>query len=196
LVAVAGTSWQKGCLAETETRAGGTASRVDDLGPWIRKQILSAQPYDAWPDSTRRAAVAGVAVPPGDDPNPHLGGPIAEDFAYPGAAAILADQNVELISGDGHLLLVDCATPVDGDIGLLKVWTTDSTIGPDGLGRLCFRITAPARTETPARGRQAAERRPAWFCPRRVGPAGAGRRPGRTAPAPRRPWRRQPGRDR
>ncbi|NUO59721.1 MAG: trypsin-like serine protease [Hamadaea sp.] len=61
---------------------------------------------------------------------------------YPGAAEILAAHNVRLISGDGHILLADCATPAQGDIGLVKVWTTDETIGADGLGRVCFRVTA------------------------------------------------------
>ncbi|WP_345570272.1 FG-GAP-like repeat-containing protein [Nonomuraea rosea] len=61
---------------------------------------------------------------------------------YPGAAEILAAQNVRLISGDGHILLADCATPAQGDIGLLKVWTTDEAIGADGIGRVCFQVTA------------------------------------------------------
>jgi hypothetical protein len=68
---------------------------------------------------------------------------IVEDFSYPGAEQILAEQNVRLISGDGHILLVDCATPPEGDIGLLKVWTTDEQIGADGIGRICFKVTAP-----------------------------------------------------
>ncbi|WP_233512241.1 hypothetical protein [Micromonospora deserti] len=67
---------------------------------------------------------------------------IVEDFSYPGAAQILAQQNVKLISGDGHILLADCATPPEGDIGLLKVWTTDEQIGADGIGRVCFKVTA------------------------------------------------------
>ncbi|MEV0388216.1 FG-GAP-like repeat-containing protein [Nonomuraea sp. NPDC050643] len=61
---------------------------------------------------------------------------------YPGAAEILAAQNVRLISGDGHILLADCATPAQGDIGLLKVWTTDEAIGADGIGRVCFQVTS------------------------------------------------------
>lgn len=61
---------------------------------------------------------------------------------YPGAAEILAEHNVRLISGDGHVLLADCATPPQGDIGLLKIWTTDESIGDDGIGRVCFQVTA------------------------------------------------------
>ncbi|MEV4474136.1 FG-GAP-like repeat-containing protein [Nonomuraea sp. NPDC049504] len=62
---------------------------------------------------------------------------------YPGAAEILEAQNVRLISGDGHIVLADCATPPEGDIGLLKIWTTDEAIGSDGIGRVCFRVTGP-----------------------------------------------------
>jgi hypothetical protein len=65
-----------------------------------------------------------------------------ERFAYPGAADILATANVRLGTGDGHIVFADCATPPVGDIGLLKVYTTDETIGPDGIGRVCFKVTA------------------------------------------------------
>ncbi|MFJ1763951.1 FG-GAP-like repeat-containing protein [Amycolatopsis sp. NPDC088138] len=41
LFGVAGTSWQHGCFAETETRQGTTAPRVDDLNAWIRGQVLA-----------------------------------------------------------------------------------------------------------------------------------------------------------
>ncbi|MGW3993455.1 tachylectin-related carbohydrate-binding protein [Amycolatopsis sp. NPDC004772] len=36
LVALSSTSWQHGCLDVTETRSGGTETRVDDLAGWIR----------------------------------------------------------------------------------------------------------------------------------------------------------------
>lgn len=68
---------------------------------------------------------------------------IVEDFSYPGAAEILAEQKVKLISGDGHILIADCATPPVNNIGLLKVYTTDETIGADGVGRVCFKVTGP-----------------------------------------------------
>jgi V8-like Glu-specific endopeptidase len=37
---VVSASWQHGCLAETETRQGTTATRVDDLSGWIRGQAI------------------------------------------------------------------------------------------------------------------------------------------------------------
>ncbi|KDN20889.1 tachylectin-related carbohydrate-binding protein [Amycolatopsis rifamycinica] len=40
LVALSSTSWQHGCLDVTETRSGGTETRVDDLGEWIRQQTV------------------------------------------------------------------------------------------------------------------------------------------------------------
>ncbi|MEU9824178.1 trypsin-like serine protease [Micromonospora chersina] len=43
LVAISNTSWQKGCLAETETRDGATLTRVDDLGAWVREQTADVQ---------------------------------------------------------------------------------------------------------------------------------------------------------
>ncbi|WFE53165.1 trypsin-like serine protease [Micromonospora sp. WMMD1155] len=65
-----------------------------------------------------------------------------DDSLYPGADEILAEQNVRLIAGDGHIILADCASPPTGDIGLLKIYTTDETIGADGIGRACFKVTA------------------------------------------------------
>jgi hypothetical protein len=87
------------------------------------------------------AALIGFAAVPAlaDDAD----GPasLVEDYAYPGAAEILAQQNVKVISGDGHILVADCATPPVSNIGLLKVYTTDETIGADGIGRVCFKVT-------------------------------------------------------
>ena len=74
------------------------------------------------------------------DPPPDDAGSIVEDYSYPGAAAILETQHVKLIAGDGHILLADCTTPPSGDIGLIKVHTTEE-IGPDNQGLICFKVT-------------------------------------------------------
>jgi hypothetical protein len=71
---------------------------------------------------------------------PDAGPSIVEDGAYPGAAAIEADQHIRLISGDGHIMLADCATPPVNNVSVLKVYTTEE-IGPDGLGLICFKLT-------------------------------------------------------
>ena len=64
---------------------------------------------------------------------------IVEDYAYPGADQILHDINVRLVSGDGHIVLADCATqPVD-NVGVIKVYTTEQ-LGPGGLGLVCFKV--------------------------------------------------------
>ncbi|GID29727.1 uncharacterized protein DUF1080 [Paractinoplanes brasiliensis] len=83
--------------------------------------------------------MVGAATAEAADGQPVL----ADDLPYPGAAQILAEQNVRLIAGDGHIRLVSCATPVSGDIGLVKVYTTDEAIGADGIGRVCFRVSGP-----------------------------------------------------
>jgi hypothetical protein len=85
-------------------------------------------------------SVAGGGVPAYADPVAVSS--LVDDGVYPGAAQILAEQNVRLLAGDGHITLADCATPPVGDIGLLKVYTTDDTIGSDGIGRVCFKVTA------------------------------------------------------
>ncbi|MET7819132.1 hypothetical protein OHQ88_29470 [Micromonospora zamorensis] len=88
------------------------------------------------------ATFAGVALAANDDsPTDTNGGSIVEDFKYPGAAAILAAQNIELISGDGHIVLADCGTPVSNNIGVIKVWTTEP-IGQASDGLVCFKALA------------------------------------------------------
>jgi hypothetical protein len=65
--------------------------------------------------------------------------PIVENYAYPGAASIEAQYHVTLISGDGHIVFADCATPPTGNVGVLKVHSTEN-VGTDGL--VCFKILA------------------------------------------------------
>jgi hypothetical protein len=47
---------------------------------------------------------------------------IVEDYSYPGAADIL---NVKLISGDGHIMLGDCAQPVVTGKGRIAIRTQE-----------------------------------------------------------------------
>ncbi|GHG00159.1 MULTISPECIES: S1 family peptidase [Amycolatopsis] len=69
---------------------------------------------------------------------------LVEDYAYPGAATIQATYNVTLISGDGNLVFADCATPPEGNIGLLRVRTSNTSAGASG--RICFKIlSTPAQ---------------------------------------------------
>jgi hypothetical protein len=79
--------------------------------------------------------VSGVL--PAQDP----GRSLVEEGAYPDAAEISSAQHIELISGDGHILLADCATPPVNNVGVLKVYTTD-VIPSNDDGVFCFHVTA------------------------------------------------------
>ncbi|MEU3984157.1 hypothetical protein AB0F77_29465 [Streptomyces sp. NPDC026672] len=60
-----------------------------------------------------------------------------ETFSYPGAAAILASDGIQLKKGDGHILLVPCDNAADQ----IRVYVVaDSTAGRDG--DYCFKATA------------------------------------------------------
>lgn len=67
------------------------------------------------------SAVASVA---GEQP-----GYAVEDFNYPQADKILAEQGITLKRGDGHIVLATC-----GDPTLLEVWSRSKQ-------RICFRAT-------------------------------------------------------
>ncbi|MFE2044344.1 hypothetical protein ACFXAZ_26155 [Streptomyces sp. NPDC059477] len=53
-----------------------------------------------------------------------------EDFAYPGADTILAEQNILLQRGDGHITLADCA----GGTGLIQI------LAREHADPICFRV--------------------------------------------------------
>ncbi|MDX3458961.1 hypothetical protein PV396_44790 [Streptomyces sp. ME02-8801-2C] len=53
-----------------------------------------------------------------------------ETFDYPNADKILAEQNIVLKRGDGHITLVDCASGT----GLLEVWAREKA------DRICFKV--------------------------------------------------------
>ncbi|WP_330290194.1 hypothetical protein [Streptomyces sp. NBC_00576] len=53
-----------------------------------------------------------------------------ETFDYPNADKILAEQNIVLKRGDGHITLADCAS----GSGLLEVWAREKT------DRICFAV--------------------------------------------------------
>ncbi|MGZ3115463.1 hypothetical protein [Streptomyces sp. H62] len=57
-----------------------------------------------------------------------------EDFNYPGADRILAEQNILLKRGDGHITLVDCASGT----GFIEV------LARERAGKVCFKVTGDA----------------------------------------------------
>ncbi|WP_449349135.1 hypothetical protein [Streptomyces shaanxiensis] len=77
--------------------------------------------------------MAGTPAPTGDastavaDEAP---GYAVEDYDYPGADKVLAEQGITLKRGDGHIVLADCASQT----GLLEVWARSQD-------RICFRVT-------------------------------------------------------
>ncbi|MFB7352922.1 hypothetical protein [Streptomyces gardneri] len=52
-----------------------------------------------------------------------------EDFAYPNADRILAERNIVLKRGDGHIVLADC-----GATGLIEVWSREKE-------KICFKVS-------------------------------------------------------
>ncbi|MBB5890740.1 hypothetical protein [Kutzneria kofuensis] len=61
---------------------------------------------------------------------------LVEDFSYPGADKILADRGIKLISGDGHLLLVDCVNVAT----LIEVHASSLTDHSNDPGHYCFKV--------------------------------------------------------
>jgi hypothetical protein len=70
-------------------------------------------------------AASGAATPVADE----APGYAVENFDYPQADKILAEQDIVLKRGDGHITLADCASGT----GLLEVWARDNT------EEICFR---------------------------------------------------------
>jgi hypothetical protein len=89
---------------------------------------------------TISAGVAGTAAAASSQAaaEPETSRSVVEDFTYPGAAQILAEKNVKLTTGDGHIVLAVCGTPPVGDIGLIEVYTSDPSTN-DG-GEVCFKV--------------------------------------------------------
>jgi hypothetical protein len=88
----------------------------------------------------RRTSTEPASPPPGITPD--AGPSVAEDGAYPGAATVGAANGITLLTGDGNIVVADCATtPVD-NVGVLKIYSTDASVGAGGSGQVCFRVNA------------------------------------------------------
>ncbi|GCB46512.1 hypothetical protein [Streptomyces sp. NL15-2K] len=74
------------------------------------------------------SGASAEAVAPIADEAP---GYAVEDFKYPQADKILAEQGITLKRGDGHIILATCGS----ETGLLEIWTRSS------VDRVCFRVT-------------------------------------------------------
>ncbi|UNM14848.1 hypothetical protein J4032_28330 [Streptomyces formicae] len=80
----------------------------------------------AWVALAGAGATSGAVAPVADE----APGFAVEDFNYPQADKILAEKNIVLKRGDGHIVLVDCASGT----GLLEVWARDKE-------KICFNVT-------------------------------------------------------
>ncbi|MDG4808069.1 trypsin-like serine protease [Micromonospora sp. WMMD1120] len=139
LVAVASTSWQKGCLSETETRDGATATRVDDLGGWFREQLSDVQVFSVVLEPqtfVRRLTYHAIDSATGAV---RASRAAAEPLPFgPRAMATLNADTILMNDGAGKLYRVDVTgmspftytmTPIDTD------WTHDQLVY-DGYGSL------------------------------------------------------------
>ncbi|WP_258952371.1 hypothetical protein [Lentzea californiensis] len=86
-------------------------------------------------------AVGGVFAASANEPTAaDVQQPLVEDFGYPGAARILAEDNVELISGDGHIVYSPCVQQPENGIGVMVIGSTDLSVGGNNDGRVCFKV--------------------------------------------------------
>lgn len=135
LVAVSSTSWQKGCLGETETRDGATATRVDDLSAWIGEQTADVQIFGVLADG--RLTYAAIDSASGDlraarESTAALG------FA-PRAMATLNENTVLITSTGGtmHRLDITASAPLTFTVTpLFDGWSTIDRLTYDGYGSL------------------------------------------------------------
>ncbi|MFE9558774.1 hypothetical protein ACFYOD_35600 [Streptomyces sp. NPDC006703] len=67
------------------------------------------------------------AAAPATDETP---GPVVENFNYPNAAKVLAEKNIVLKRGDGHITLADCVSGT----GQLEIY-------PRSKDKVCFQVT-------------------------------------------------------
>ena len=72
------------------------------------------------------AMFVGTTAAVADDPQP----PIEETYDYPGADQIFQERGIRLLKGDGHILLVDCASGT----GFAEVLSSSK-------GQFCFRLS-------------------------------------------------------
>ncbi|MEU6073286.1 S1 family peptidase [Micromonospora sp. NPDC047074] len=162
LVAIVSTSWQKGCLTETETRDGATATRVDDLGWWIDWQTtdvhLFGVTHQLMPDATvqRRLVSHAVDSATGDVRTRTADVPLP--FAPKSMATLNADT-ILLTNGAGELHRVDVANTVALTYTITKIasadWAFDELVY-DGHGSLYGIISGSLRRYTVTKVKPAA----------------------------------------
>ncbi|MFJ8649590.1 FG-GAP-like repeat-containing protein [Streptomyces sp. NPDC093546] len=142
LLAVTSRSWQGGCLGTppTETRTGATATRVDDIRPWIRNTAFAAQGdltgdkiadlAAVWNDGTLHT-YSGKGDGQLNSQVPQLGGTtwstikhvVKDDFTGDGIADLMAvwnDGTLHIYTGKGDGQLNNGVTVAQGG----NTWAT------------------------------------------------------------------------
>ncbi|WP_019900863.1 trypsin-like serine protease [Salinispora arenicola] len=135
LVAVSNTSWQKGCLGETETRDGATATRVDDLAAWIGEQTADVQIFGVLSDGRLTYSVIDSAT---GDLRADRQSAASLGFS-PKAMATLNEDTILITDTDGKMYRVD-VTGTDPltftTTWVMNGWTPYDRLTYDGYGSL------------------------------------------------------------
>ncbi|MFG2009858.1 S1 family peptidase [Micromonospora sp. NPDC048868] len=137
LVAIVNTSWQKGCLGETETRDGATATRVDDLEQWIRWQTADVHLFAVVQDGTDFRLVSHALDTGVDTVRATRTAAAALPF-QPKAMATLNADTILMTDQVGNLHRVDVADAVELTYTMTLLgdgWTHDRLVY-DGYGSL------------------------------------------------------------
>jgi hypothetical protein len=135
LVALNSTSWQKGCLGETETRDGATATRLDDLGAWIGEQTADVQIFGVLGDG--RLTYSAIDSASGDlqatrESTASLG-------FTPKAMATLNENTILITSMAGTIHRIDITSlaPLAFTVTpLMGGWASHDLLTYDGYGSL------------------------------------------------------------
>lgn len=102
----------------------GTTARTAGIAT-IAATVWLATAYGG--SSSASPQISPNTVPAAED----LPGYAIEDFNYPQADKILAERNIVLKRGDGHITLADCVTGA----GLLEIMAREKT------DKVCFKVT-------------------------------------------------------
>ncbi|GIM85847.1 hypothetical protein Sar04_25830 [Salinispora arenicola] len=135
LVAVSNTSWQKGCLGETETRDGATATRVEDLAAWIGEQTADVQIFGVLSDGRLTYSVIDSST---GDLRADRQSTASLGFT-PKAMATLNEDTILITDTDGKMYRVD-VTGTDPltftTTWVMNGWTPYDRLAYDGYGSL------------------------------------------------------------
>ncbi|MDG4808997.1 trypsin-like serine protease [Micromonospora sp. WMMD1120] len=141
LVALHRTSWQGGCLGETETRRDAVETRVDDLGSWLSATIPQGPATDRFVDVNFLYTYASGNVAPNTLPATSSGGFTAPIGEWAGGNGAYAADRVKVLNddfdGDGVNDVAVMSTRTDGSFAIDTFITR-----PDG------RYSAPIRSWT------------------------------------------------